>query len=196
MKYSKITPLIKKHKHLSIHTRKGSEQWISNGNAAYPVLGMPVMSETEMLTFLNFQQNDNINVIEWEADDINLTDTDRCEELINAFGPALIINGDPCATFLTSMGALIVKEKYLAPCYTHYGEGELTFWLRKTTKLNPFIAVKKGLYLLAAILPLKTWGVGDHTLEEYEKLCAMIKVANENMARLEEFEEGKADGTS
>lgn len=186
MKYSKITPLIKKHKQLAIHTPESGEQWISNGIAAYPILGMPKMSETEMLTFLNFQQNDNINVIEWGANEINLSDTDRCEEFINAFGPALIINGDPCSTFFTSMGALIVKEKYLAPCYTHYGEGELTFWLRKGASGNPLICVKKGLYLLAAIFPVKTWGEDNHTLDEYEKLCAMIRVTNENMEGITE----------
>lgn len=181
MKYSKITPLIKKHKQLAIHTPESGEQWISNGVAAYPILGMPKMSESEMLTFFGFQVNDNINVTEWQADKINLSDAAWGEEHINAFGPALIIGGDDCACFYTSIGAFIVKEKYLTPCKTHYGEGELSFWLRKSTSGNPFICVKKGLYLLAAIHPLKTWGVGDHTMDSYEELCEMVKLTNSNM---------------
>ena len=185
MKYSKITPLIKKTKQLAIHTPNSGEQWISNGVAAYPILGMPHMSESEMLTFLGFQLNDDISATNWKANSIYLSDTAVGEELIKAFGPALTIGEDSCTCFYTSLGAFIVKDKYLKPCRTHYGEGELTFWLRMTEQRNPLICVKKGLYLLAAINPLKTWGIGDKLLEEYDDFVTQLRLANENFKETE-----------
>lgn len=186
MKYTKIAAFIKKAKHLSIHTRNGSEQWISDGTAAYPVLGMPVMSEKEMLTFLNFQENDPINVIEWKAENIDLSDVVPDEQLIESFGPSLNIGGEEYSVFYTSIGALLVREVYLVPAYTHYGEGELTFYLRYSKTNNPYIVVKKGFYPLAAICPFKTWGIGDTTLSRYEELCRMLALANENMKETED----------
>lgn len=180
MKYKKIASFIKKRKYLSIHT-KNNEQWISDGVAAYPVIGMPRMSEQEMLHFLDFQTDDNIVVAEWKPDEIITDDIAPHESLIESFGPSIIIGGNTCSTFYTPIGALVVDDKYIAPCFTHCGEGELTFWLRFDKKEMPCIAVKKGFTLLAVILPIKTWGIGDDTLECYEKLCAMINFANENM---------------
>lgn len=187
MKYSKIAAFIKKSKHLAIHNRKGSEQWISDGCASYPVLGMPQMTPKELLTFLSFQENDNINVTEWIAEDMNFADTDPREQLIERFGPTLLINDEECATFYTSIGALLVNAAYLVPVYSHYGEGELSYYLRCSGE-NPYIAVKKGLYMIAAIMPVRTWGIGDLTLAKYEELCNLLRIANDNMAGREESE--------
>lgn len=184
MKYKKIAGFIKKRKYLEIHT-KNNEQWISDGVAAYPVIGMPIMNEQEMLHFLDFQADDNIEVVEWKSDEIITDDTAPHESLIEDFGPSVIIGGDICSTFYTRIGALVVADKYINPCFSHSGEGELTFWLRFVKEETPCIAVKKGFTLLAVILPIKTWGIGDDTLECYEKLCAMINLTNENMKEKE-----------
>lgn len=195
MKYKKIASFIKKRKYVSIHTKK-NEQWISDGSAAYPIIGMHVMSEDEILRFLDFQPNDNITVTNWTAEAINLSDTDDEETYIEKLGPSLIIGDTVYTTFYIELGALLVKEAYITPCYSHYGEGELSFWLRFTLKGTPYIAVKKGLILLAAILPEKTWGIGDHTLEQYSELCNMIRLTNENMKEIETESEDENEQTT
>ena len=188
MKYSKIAAFIKKSKHLAIHNHKGSEQWISDGCAAYPVLGMPKMTPNELLTFLSFQENDNINVTEWVAEDMNFADTDPREQLIERFGPTLLINDEGCATFYTAIGALLVNAAYLVPVYSHYGEGELSYYLRYSGE-NPYIAVKKGLYMIAAIMPVRTWDIGNATLARYKEFCRLLELANDNMKSGEEGKE-------
>lgn len=188
MKYSKIAKLIKKSKRLIIHT-DGKEQWISDGAAVYPVLGMPKMSETEMLTFLNFQDNDKINVTEWNGENAMLSDTDPNEELIESFGPTILVKDEKCVVFYTSIGALIINENYLTPVLSHYSEGEPTFYFRCTNG-KPYIAVKKGLYLLAAILPFRTWELGNSLfIDKYCEFCNMLKLTENNMKLTEE--EGK-----
>lgn len=195
MKYKKIASFIKKRKYVSIH-KKRNEQWISDGFAAYPIIGMRIMSEDEILRFLDFQQNDNITVTNWTAEDICLDDTDKEETYIKKLGPSLMLGDTVYMTFYTELGALLVKEAYIAPCYSHYGEGELSFWLRFTLKGTPYIAVKKGLILLAAILPEKTWGIGDHTLEQYLELCNMIRLTNGRMKDFETESEDKNEQTT
>lgn len=194
MKYKKIASFIKKRKYVSIHTKR-NEQWISDGSAAYPIIGMPIMSEDEILRFLDFQPNDNITIMNWTTDAVNLNDTDNEETPIERFGPSLIIGDTVYTTFYTELGALLVKEAYITPCYSHYGEGELNFWLRFASG-KPYIAVKKGLILLAAIIPKKTWGIGDHTLEQHLELCNMIRLTNGRMKDFETESEDKNEQTT
>lgn len=187
MKYKKIAAFIKKRKYLGIHTA-GKEQWITDGVASYPIIGMPVMSAAEMLAFLDFQANDDIKVTEWKALEVRFGDTALNEELIERFGPSVSIGESSCSVFYTSAGAVLVNDAYLTPCFTHYGEGELTFWLRYCNN-HPMIAVKKGFFLLALINPVKTWGIGDHTLDRYEELCKNLRLANANFKETEESDD-------
>lgn len=188
MKYSKIASFIKKSKRLVVHDPKDAEQWISDGSAAYPVLGMPKMTAKELLTFLSFQENDNIDVTEWSTGGMNFSDTDQREQLIERFGPTLLIGDEECTVFYTTIGALLVKAAYLVPAYSHYGDGELSYYLRYSGE-NPYIAVKKGLYMIAAITPVQTWDIGNATLARYKEFCRLLELANDNMKSGEEGEE-------
>lgn len=153
--------------------------------AAYPVQGMPVMSDSAMLTFLSFQLDDKINVVNWQADRLNTKDAIAEEWLVEDFGPSLIIGGEEYLTFYTEIGALLIKEQYLAPVFTDSSDGQVTFYLRFEGK-TPVIAVKKGLYLLAVILPLKTWEIGGTLDRDYEKLCLELR---QTMRKMREYEE-------
>lgn len=42
--------------------------------------------------------------------------------------------------------------------------------------------------MIAAIMPVRTWGIGDLTLAKYEELCNLLRIANGNMAGREESE--------
>lgn len=184
MKYKKIASFIKKRKELGIHDGE-SCQWITDGIACYPVLGLPRMTESEMMNFLDLSLSDGINVSSCSTLGVNLSDTDKEEELIEGFGPEIISGGEVHAVFYTSMGAIIVKDKYIQPAYSHEGEGELTFWLRNVSG-RPYIAVKKGLYLLAAILPVRTWEEDSTIMDEYKKLYTQLRMNCEILKNLKE----------
>ena len=88
MKYQKISKFIKKRKLLFIGSY-GGEQWISDGCAAFPIIGMPKMNDNEILTFLGFSEDDNILVSDLPCED-RLTDTADGEELIKDCGPVIL----------------------------------------------------------------------------------------------------------
>lgn len=183
MKTTKISSLIKKRRYLAIHT-SGNEQWISDGVAAYPVQGMPVMSDSQMLKHLDLQPKDKVDVINWEADKLETKDAIAEETEIKEFGPSLLIGGEEYASLYTEIGLLLVNEKYLAPVHTDTSDGVLTFWLRYNSG-NPLIAVKKGLFLLALIYPLKTWGLGDTLESTYTRLLTELHRVGRRMGEKE-----------
>lgn len=39
--------------------------------------------------------------------------------------------------------------------------------------------------MIAAIMPVRTWEIGDSTLARYEELCRLLELANDNMASRE-----------
>ena len=183
MKTTKISSLIKKRRYLAIHT-SGNEQWISDGVAAYPVQGMPVMSDSQMLKHLDLQPKDKVEVINWEADKIETKDSIAEETAIEEFGPSLLINGEEYASLYTEIGLLLINEKYLVPVHTDTSDGALSFWLRHNNGY-PLIAVKKGLFLLALIYPLKTWGSYDTLENSYNRLLRELQKVNRRMSKEE-----------
>ncbi len=189
MRYQNISKFIKKNKRLLIGSSTDGTQWISDGAAAYPVIGMPRMNEREMLTFLGFQENDPITVSPL-SDITSFSDVTKDEELIETFGPYLIDkSGAELKALYTSAGALLINSAYLVPVFSHCGDGELTFWLRMTRERTPYIAVKKGLYLIAVILPIRTWQDDNDTAEIYSRLAELVMVANDNFSPTEDKEQ-------
>ena len=185
MRYRKISSLIKKRKELLIYNICDGSQWISDGIGAYPVIGMPTLSETEMLRFLDLDLKDNINVTERPVIGDMFSDTDPKEILIKKLGPSLLISGNEYYSFYTDVGAIIAEEKYFAPAFTRGGEGEFTYWLRFNGGL-PLITVKKGLYLTAAINPIMSWKEDNKIRDDYEKLCEMLRISESNFGKREE----------
>lgn len=193
MKYQKISKFIKKRKLLFIGSY-GGEQWISDGYAAFPIIGMPKMNDMEILTFLGFSDEDGIQVHDLPCED-RLTDAVDGEELIKDFGP-VILNGDrELQPLYTSLGALLINSAYIAPLYSHKGEGELRYYLRLDRNHSPIIAVKKGLYLIALIYPIATWTEGEDIADRYRKFVERLSVANYNFREDEaaEPEENEED---
>lgn len=193
MKYQKISKFIKKRKLLFIGSY-GGEQWISDGCAAFPILGMPKMNDNEILTFLGFSDDDGIHVHDLPFED-RLTDTADGEELIKDFGPIILSRDSELQSLYTSLGALLINSAYIAPLYSHKGEGELRYYLRLDRDHSPIIAVKKGLYLIALIYPIATWTEGEDIADRYRKFVERLSVANYNFREDEaaEPEENEED---
>lgn len=193
MKYQKISKFIKKRKLLFIGSYGGA-QWISDGCATFPILGMPKMNDKEILTFLGFSDDDGIQVHDLPFED-RLTDTETGEELIKDFGPVILSGDRELQPLYTSLGALLINSAYIAPLYTHKGEGELRYYLRLDRNHEPYIAVKKGLYLIALICPVATWTEGEDIADRYRKFVERLSVANFNFGEDEtaEPEENEED---
>ncbi|MGN0656085.1 MAG: hypothetical protein ACI4KR_04770 [Ruminiclostridium sp.] len=191
MKYQKISKFIKKRKLLFVGRSAGGEQWISDGCAAFPIIGMPNMNDNEILTFLGFSDDDNISVYDLPCED-RLTDTADGEELIKDFGPVILSRDNELQSLYTSLGALLINSAYITPLYTQKGEGELRYYLRLDRNRAPMIAVKKGLYLIALIYPVATWTKGEDIADRYRKFVERLSVANFNFGE-DETDEPEED---
>lgn len=167
MNYKKIAKFIKDARNLII-LNNGCEQWISDGIAAYPVLGMPTMNESEMLMFLGlYDQADKISVRTNELPGLikNLTYEGNFDIML---GPSIIEAGGICRVYYTEQGAIVLKNKYFDAVEHNADEDIITYQL--TSGKNPGIAVFIGFDLVAAIMPLVTRGMS----EKYLKLANML----------------------
>ena len=115
MDYKKIAGFVKKKKQLVIWER-GGVQWITDGNAAYPVFGMPHMTDTEMLTFLGLSDiADQIAVHSGAMpDSIDTSELIPDDCLIEKSGPNIMLYGDVCRTYYTEKGAIVAANKYFS----------------------------------------------------------------------------------
>lgn len=169
MNYKKIAKFIKDTRNLIIWNN-GREQWISDGIAAYPVLGMPTMNESEMLMFLGlYDQADKISVRTNELPDWikNLTYEGNFDIML---GPSIIEAGSICRVYYTEQGAIVLKNKYFDAVEHNADEDIITYQL--TSDKNPGIAVFIGFDIVAVVLPIVTRGLS----EKYMKLVNMLQL--------------------
>ena len=171
MNYKKIAKFIKDARNLIIWNN-GREQWISDGYAAYPVLGMPMMNEKEMLMFLGlYDQADKISVRsnelpEWIKD---LKYEGNFEIML---GPSIIEAGGICRVYYTEQGAVVLKSKYFEAAEHNADEDIITYQVisEKVTGIAVFL----GFDLVAVVLPLVTKGMSD----KYLKLVNMLQLSD------------------
>ncbi len=176
MNYKKIAKFIKDARHLTIWTN-GKNQWISDGIAAYPVLGMPMMNEMEMLMFLGlYDKASTISVKSSELPEfIRDLEYDTDNTIIEKIGPALLNHGEVCRTYFTEQGALVLKNKHFETVEKNAGDDPITYFL--IDRKPALVAVYIGFDLIAVILPLM---IDDKVTAEYRKLVDQLQLAKDN----------------
>lgn len=186
MNYKKIAKFIKDARRLIIWNN-GKNQWISDGVAIFPVLGMPMLSELEMLMFLGlYDKADSISVsspilpefmreLRYDIDDTMLEKT----------GPALLSCGEVCRTFFTERGALVFKNKYFDAVENKAGDDPITyFW---NVNNSECVTVFLGFDPVAVILPIK---VDERVVASYRQLADQLQIASAN----KEGDENESEG--
>lgn len=130
-------------------------QWISNGSAAWPLYGMPLLDTDNVLTVLDIPEKDwpKITVREMalpEAYDFN--DDYEAGELGN---PVVTISygGQLLMPMSTTSGTLLVDPELFAPLRDN---NQLTVHLRReqSGQGKHYLAVKRGLLLQGIVMPL------------------------------------------
>ena len=130
-------------------------QWISNGAAAWPLYGMPLLDAENVLTVLDIPEKDwpKITVREMQRPDAyDFNDDYEAGELGN---PAVTISygGQLLMPLSTPAGTLLVDPELFAPLRDN---SQLTVHLRheQSGQGKPYLAVKRGLLLQGIIMPL------------------------------------------
>lgn len=191
MKYSgKIAGFIKQRKIVRVCDFKGV-QWIGDGAVLYPILGMRTLDDKELVHFLDLDPND-IEVRHTVKLSIDLSDDTIDETFINDRGQDVVFNGELCRTYYTERGALFFAGKYFAPVEKDKSLDLPTdVYLRvceHNSKQFPYIVLKKGIYVFAAILPIDTWS-RDAAVKNFWKLAEQTKLARMNFAFYDPLDE-------
>jgi hypothetical protein len=157
-------------------TGEAIEQWLGNGNAAFPLYGMPTLTEDNIPVIFDIteKQLEKIHITQTAASDgINFTDTDKKEILLEREKTTMGYAGRVVRPLLTSTGLVFIDDDYLSPLADVADELEL--YERHDTSGGIYITAKVGLMIAGVILPLN---IIDEKLVDYmETLAAKCRAA-------------------
>lgn len=122
MKLKKISSLCNKNKRYILYDKMDSTgkitQWLGDGNAAYPLDGLPLLNEDSLCRMFDIseKQRDNIyfDHAEWR-DIINVEDTDPDETKAEEMELGIVRNGRQQVPLMGRDGIVFIDGKYLSP---------------------------------------------------------------------------------
>lgn len=155
MKINKLAALLKKSGTITLYGMERTRtQWVGDGAAAYPLLGLPYLEESSLYTMfdINERQQDKLHFQHVDLpDNTNFADTDDCENIIESGKISLATAGHLIRPLQTQKGIVFIDTKYLAPLSDTLVSAE--FYERISPSGQVYIAVKSGFMLMGVIFP-------------------------------------------
>ena len=144
MKIKSIAAICKKNKNIAIFERYSDDgdiltQYIGDGSAVYPVVGLPQLDKESLLTIFDVPEKDRDNYFVKTLGvpaGISFEDTDETERHVEREGISIIYSG-----------------RTLKPIRTTRGLDVLELYERRTAEGTPYIVAKAGFLLQAVIMP-------------------------------------------
>lgn len=189
-----LLTLCKKDKHAVIFempTKSGIVQYIGNGAALYPAIGLPLLDKESLLTIFDIPERQREDWFVRIADitsEINLNDIDADEKLVEREAISIIYSGKTLKPLQTRRGLVFIESRYLAPVSDVLDVLEL--YERITPSGMPYIVAKAGFLLQAVIMPYKV--ISQQFVDKLKKLteqCVLsLKLLEKEEAGSEEPE--------
>lgn len=159
MKIKSIAAICKRDKRIVLINKCGEyggivAQYISDGSAVYPICGLPELNEESILTIFDVPEKDREKwLVKCDAlpKEINLEDTDESERPIVEESISILYAGLALKPLKTRRGLVFIDSRYLSPLTD--APDVLGFYERITPYGMPYIVVKAGFLLQAAIMP-------------------------------------------
>lgn len=178
MKLKKISSLCNKNKRYILYDKMDSTgkitQWLGDGNAAYPLDGLPLLNEDSLCRMFDIseKQRDNIyfDHAEWR-DIINVEDTDPDETEAEEMELGIVRNGRQLVPLMGRDGIVFIDGKYLSPLEDEIDM--LMLFERKNARGQSYIAVKAGLLIRAVIMPVEA--VNDDFINHLQDILRECK---------------------
>ena len=130
-------------------------QWISNGNALWPVSGLPMLEKDNLSTLFDFSENqvkemliDEKELPEWLCE---ITHDDEREATMLESPLRIRADGRELMPLYDGPNVIWLNAAYLAPCWT-----KQTRLVARSTTEGKAVAVLDGLFLCGIILPAAT----------------------------------------
>lgn len=165
MKLDNIKKLVKETKRICIYD--GSTQWISNGNCAAPLTGLPKINKDNVLRILSLEDEAEKYVIEVHPN-ARFSDEDRMPDETDAvpMAPVIVRSGNRYTFLDTEIGAIAVDASYIS---MFKRGGTTSYSLREK-----LIAVFSGMILDGYIAPVI---FSEALIDELIKLQGRLRAA-------------------
>lgn len=159
MKIKSIAAICKKNKNIAIFERYSDDgdiltQYIGDGSAVYPVVGLPQLDKESLLTIFDVPEKDRDNYFVKTLGvpaGISFEDTDETERHVEREGISIIYSGRTLKPIRTTRGLVFNESRYLSPVADVLDVLEL--YERRTAEGTPYIVAKAGFLLQAVIMP-------------------------------------------
>mgnify|MGYP000756018560 FL=1 len=159
MKIKSIAAICKKNKNIAIFERYSDDgdiltQYIGDGSAVYPVIGLPPLDAESLLTIFDVPEKDRDNYFVKTLGvpaGISFEDTDATERQVEREGISIIYSGRTLKPIRTTRGLVFIESRYLSPVADVLDVLEL--YERRTAEGTPYIVAKAGFLLQAVIMP-------------------------------------------
>jgi len=159
MKIKSIAAICKKNKNIAIFDRYSDDgdiltQYIGDGSAVYPVVGLPQLDKESLLTIFDVPEKDRDNYFVKTLGvpaGISFEDTDETERHVEREGISIIYSGRTLKPIRTTRGLVFIESRYLSPVADVLDVLEL--YERHTAEGAPYIVAKAGFLLQAVIMP-------------------------------------------
>lgn len=159
MKIKSIAAICKKNKNIAIFERYSDDgdiltQYIDDGSAVYPVVGLPQLDKESLLTIFDVPEKDRDNYFVKTLGvpvGISFEDTDETERHVEREGISIIYSGRTLKPIRTTRGLVFIESRYLSPVADVLDVLEL--YERRTAEGAPYIVAKAGFLLQAVIMP-------------------------------------------
>jgi len=150
-------------------------QWLGDGNAAYPLMGLPYMDLENICTMFDIPEKKQDKLIMRQEDansHITWGDTDPTERQLEDSMLHLRYEGRELLPLRTSAGIVFIQEKYLAPLDDmEY----MQLYERRAGDNGVYIVAKVGMVVQAVIMPMDV--VSKDLIERMEELTDLCRMA-------------------
>lgn len=145
MKIKSIAAICKKNKNIAIFERYSDDgdiltQYIGDGSAVYPVVGLPQLDKESLLTIFDVPEKDRDNYFVKTLGvpvGISFEDTDETERHVEREGISIIYSGRTLKPIRTTRGLVFIESRYLSPVADVLDVLEL--YERRTAEGAPYI---------------------------------------------------------
>lgn len=150
-------------------------QWISDGRACYPLLGMPYLDEDTVCTVFDIpekkQEKMMIRCQGWPAG-LRVDDHSNADRMVDQMAISINYGGSTVVPMLTRGGGITyIQRKYLAPLED--AADTLIYCEREDSNGQRYIAVFNGLLIAAIIYPYDI--ISDDFMEKAETIVRLTE---------------------
>ena len=184
MKIKKIVDLCKKRGYFYLFTPEGGEQWLSDGVGAYPLGDVPRLDEDTLCALFDIPDKAREKMVfrVQQAPSSLCFDDVMPGEVLCEQGALLLGEGKHgVIPYKTQQGIQFIDRTHMEPLE---GCGQLEVYERTSTAGTTYFAVKRGLTLVAVILPYDI--INEPFVESLRTLAELCTVAWENKRAAEE----------